>query len=571
MGTATSNLVERVLASVGGLSAKQPDFTAALDLANAGVLFAVPALMAIGLLRHTRDYFKLPRGYYSIESIFFLLAFMALSRLKSVESLRYVAPGEWGRILGLDRAPEVRTLREKIGLLASQEKEKEWSARLCQEWMEMAPDSAAVLYIDGHVRVYHGDQTKLPRHYVTREKLCLRATTDYWVNAIDGQPFFKINKAVDHGLIQALKDDIIPQLKLMVPNQPSEEMLKENPNLHSLTLVFDREGYSPDLFLELKKQRIACISYHKHPDAAWPQEEFSEQQIEILERGPVLVKLAERGTCLRNGLWVRECRKVTEDGHQTSVLATDYQSKIGPIAVNMLSRWSQENFFKYMRQHFSLDLLMDHKTQAIDESTKVVNPVYRDLEGKIKRAASVRSRQHAEFGSINLEEILDKENIDKFEKKKAVLLDSITATDANLAELKAKRKQTKRHITIAELPEDQKFLQLSTHSKHLIDTIKMIAYRAEMAMVNIARESMSRKDDAHALVRSIYSQTADIQPDYTKKELVVCLHNSANRATDQTIEAICNELNATETIFPGTELKLVYRLVSNKNPRDQDV
>ena len=99
------------------------------------------------------------------------------------------------------------------------------------------------------------------------------------------------------------------------------------------------------------------------------------------------------------------------------------------------------------------------------------------------------------------------------------MLDTIIATKAVLLELKANRKNTKRHITIAELPEDKNFRQLSTHSKHLLDTIKMIAYRAEMSMVNIARETMSRKDDAHTLIRSIYSQTADIFPDHESKTL----------------------------------------------------
>jgi hypothetical protein len=153
------------------------------------------------------------------------MTFTALARLKSVEALRYAAPGEWGKILGLDRIPEVRTLREKIHLLADQKKEQEWSAKLCKEWMENNPESAGILYIDGHVRVYHGEQTKLPRHHVSREKLCLRATTDYWINAMDGQPFFKINKAIDPGLIKTLKEEIVPSLKETVPNQPSEEEL----------------------------------------------------------------------------------------------------------------------------------------------------------------------------------------------------------------------------------------------------------------------------------------------------------------------------------------------------------
>lgn len=141
MGMGASDVLERVLASIGAASDKPPEFQSSLDLANGGVLLAIPALLSLGLLRHTRDLFKLPKGYYSIESVFMLLAFMALSRLKSMEALRYSSPGEWGKLLGLDRIPEVRTLRKKISILANQKKENEWSAKLCKEWMEVSPES----------------------------------------------------------------------------------------------------------------------------------------------------------------------------------------------------------------------------------------------------------------------------------------------------------------------------------------------------------------------------------------------------------------------------------------------
>ncbi|PYT22996.1 MAG: hypothetical protein DMG57_33530, partial [Acidobacteria bacterium] len=60
-----------------------------------------------------------------------------------------------------------------------------WNTELAQEWIARQNDADLYFYCDGHVRVYHGDQTALPRHYVARERLCLRATTDYWVNAMD--------------------------------------------------------------------------------------------------------------------------------------------------------------------------------------------------------------------------------------------------------------------------------------------------------------------------------------------------------------------------------------------------
>ena len=70
-------------------------------------------------------------------------------------------------------------------------------------WRE-ARREAAVLYVDGHVRVYYGNTKQLPKHYIARERLCLSATADYWVNAMDGKPFFVMSQAVDPGLLQVL-------------------------------------------------------------------------------------------------------------------------------------------------------------------------------------------------------------------------------------------------------------------------------------------------------------------------------------------------------------------------------
>jgi hypothetical protein len=86
-----------------------------------------------------------------LESVFLMLAFLALARLPSLEQLRYGAPGEWGKRLGLDRIPAVRTLRNKIALLSDQRQANAWSAALCAHWMGADPDQAAVWYPGGGV------------------------------------------------------------------------------------------------------------------------------------------------------------------------------------------------------------------------------------------------------------------------------------------------------------------------------------------------------------------------------------------------------------------------------------
>ena len=562
MGVGAQDVMGRVAASIGDLESVTPEFQPVLDVPNGGVLFALPALLAMGLLKYTDQFFKLPKGYYGLDSLFLLLAFMAFTRLKSIEKLRYCAPGEWGKLLGLDRIPEARTLRNKVQLLSKDSQAKGWSAEMCRYWMELAPEQAGVLYIDGHVRVYNGDQTQLPRHHVARQKLCLRATTDYWVNAMDGQPFMVINKAVDPGLIKVIENDLLPELEARVPAQAERTATATHPHPHKFTLVFDREGYSPELMARMKTKQVAILTYHKYPGDDWDEAEFHEQVLTLPTGETKRVKLAERGVCLSNKLWVREIRKRTERGHQTSILATDYQTDLIHIAARMFARWSQENYFKYMREHYGLDMLAGYSVETIAEPTQVVNPVYRDLDGKVRSQVGKLNRTMACFGAMHFEGTLDDEKYNPFLQKKADLQEEIEQQKTVVEELKKARKETAHHLDMNDLPEEQKFKQLSTQSKHLVDTIKMTAYRAETAMANSFRETMSHPDEARTLLCALYKTEADLLPDLEKQTLTIRLHHSANVMSDKVIEKFCLELNATETLFPRTNLRMVFKVGS---------
>lgn len=563
MGRGATNTLERVAASLGELIAVKPQFTTALDISSGGVLLALPALLASGLLQNLSAHFQLPKGYYGLDSIFLLLALMALARIKNIEGLRYCAPGEWGKLLGLDRIPEVRTLREKIGHLSETDQAEKWSAQLCSTWMQAELQDGAILYVDGHVRVYHGSQTELPRHYVAREKLCLRATCDYWINALDGRPFFYINKAIDPGLLQVLEHDIVPRIEKDISSQCSTSELEQDVMLHRYTLIFDREGYSPDFMLKMKKKRIAVLTYHKHPGDDWSIEEFKMQLVELISGEKTEVNLAERGTFIGEKLWVREIRKLSKTGHQTSIIATDYRSELGRIAVYMVNRWCQENFFKYMREHYNLDRLVDYNLDKIPETTRLVNPTYREMGSVLRRQQGRMTRLLAEFGAIHLDGEIGPKKVEMYQLQKANLHEEINTMKNDIERLKSKRKEIPSHITMGTLPQEKQFSRLATKTKQLIDTIKMIAYRAETIMVNVLREKMSRHDDARSLIRGIYTNAADLIPDTQAKTLTIQLHTMANQSSDTVLKYLCEEMNATETIFPGTDLQLIYKIGSN--------
>jgi hypothetical protein len=567
MGYATTRSAERVAAAMGVLASAPIQFEAVSDVPKGGVLLALPALLATGLLRHTAALYQIPKGFYGIASIFLLLALQALARIKSIEQLRYVAPGEWGKLLGLDRIPEVRTLRQKLEVLCREAgRALLWNTALAKEWIAGQRESEMIFYVDGHVRVYHGDLTPLPRHYVARERLCLRATTDYWINAMDGQPFVFVNKEVDPGLLATLRSDLVPWLEANAPASAElQHRMQADPRQHWFTLVFDREAYSPEFFADMKARHIAILSYHKYPGDDWPVEAFTACTVRLASGEEVTMKLAERGTVLSNHLWVREVRKLSDSGHQSSILSTNYQADYTLLAVSMFARWSQENFYKYMRQHYGLDRLAEYGTEPVPDPIQTVNPAWRRLDAQVRAQGEKRRRQLALFGALDLSGLAEKE-VDAFQRKKGQLQEAIEDLDRQIQQLKAQRKEVPHHIAVKDLPESDRFSRLLTERKHFIDTIKLIAYRAETSMASLLRDKLSRADDARALLRQIYDTEVDLIPDIENKTLTVRLHHLAQAAHDEAVRYLCDQLNATDTLFPDTELKLVYQLGASQIP-----
>ncbi|MEI8309602.1 MAG: putative transposase, partial [Verrucomicrobiota bacterium] len=102
-------------------------------------------------------------------------------------------------------------------------------------------------------------------------------------------------EAADPGLQKTLEEEIVPRLLAGIPGQPAPEELAADPLRHRFTLVFDREGYSPDLFSRRKAQRIAVLTYHKNPGADWGQSEFTPQILTHPNGEKSMLQLAERG------------------------------------------------------------------------------------------------------------------------------------------------------------------------------------------------------------------------------------------------------------------------------------
>ena len=566
MGVACTRVEERVLASMGKLVGATMRFELCLDVPKAGVLCAIPALLANGLFHGAEQLLGKVTGYYTIFHVLLLLALMSLCRIKTTEKLRGHAPGEFGKLLGLDRIPEVRCLRNKMDELSADDGAERWAAHIGKYWMNLEPESVGALYIDGHVRVYNGGLTKLPRRYVSRERLCLRGITDYWVNDAIGRPFFVVEKAIDSGLLNVLRDDIVPRLLDDIPNQPSQQQLDENRFLCRFVLVFDREGYSPAFFCEMwNKHRIGCQTYHKHPGAPWAEQLFTSHEVTMPGGEVIDMRLCEMGSYVGSGkdaFWMREVRKLTDSGHQTSIISTAFDMPHTQLAARMFSRWCQENFFNYMMQHFDIDVILEYGTTEFPDTEKVVNPAWRELNRSRNSLQNKLRYRRARFTEMTMHPETEEkpEHYLKWLDKKSNLLEEIENCEHQLDKLKAKLKDTPKHIIWGQLDEKDKFLRLLPGRKRLMDTIRMIAYRAETAMVGLLTGPTVDSPAARRLLQDLFVTEADILPDPENKQLNIRVHNASRLAANRALAQLFEHLNKAEVNYPGTDMQLVYQI-----------
>jgi len=562
---ATTRFEERIASATGLAGHAAVKFESHQALCGAGILLMIPALLSQGLLK-TNELYQLPANhYYGLDSIVLTLAFMALARIKNPEQLKQCKPGEIGKIIGLDRIPEVKCLREKIKHLVFQKQAYNLNLKLIDHWHNPLSEAESFLYIDGHQRIYYGYAANLPVKYISRQKLCLNATTEYWVNDGCGMPVMMVTGELTEKLEQVIEHQIIPALckTTLIKSQNITDQQTDQP---ICTLIFDREAYHPAFFYRLLLEyEIAIISYRKNVKDYWPKESFEELVVKVLDQY-VTMLICEQKTTL-SGLEFREIRRLTKDGHQTAIITTNDIIAKDIVAGRMFGRWSQENFFRYMISDYDFDKMIEYGTEVIDQMAVVVNPEYRKLNHKLKKIREKKQRLKAQLYPL-IEQSMDAtiDSIMEITKSQINIkekLDNILIEEQNLLGL---RNQIPPKIQLKDMPEEQRLNKLKNESKIMMNVIKMICYRAETAVANILAENLARAtEEKRMLVKQIIQSDADIEPDYQKNTLTITLHNLSANRYNIAVEKLIETLNQTKTIFPGSDLTMIFKLAGMSN------
>ncbi len=536
---------DRLLAYLGLLEDAAPLFGSGTSIPRAGVLLALPALIASGVFACAEKiYGSLGPAFYGLRTSLLTLLLMALWRIKRPEALKEHSPQDLGRVLGLDRAPEVKTLRRKLARLAAGRQAAEFGRVLAQQRVALRGSAIGFLYVDGHVRVYHG-QYRLPKAHVARMRLSMPATSDYWVNDTAGDPLFVLTAEANAGLVKMLPA-ILEQVRGLVGDR-------------RVTIVFDRGGYSPKLFQQILAGGFDLLTYRKGRYPRIPQKCFRTHRTRLDGRTITYVLADQEVRLLKGKLRLRQVTRRMDDGHQTPILTSRRDLPAAQVAYRMFERWRQENFFKYLREEYALDVLAEHAVVADDPSREVPNPAWAAVDAKLRQAQAHLDRLQAEYGLEALTSLEQRRpTMRGFKIAKGKLGQKIWSALQQVVQLEARRAKLPRRVSVQSVC-DESVVKLAPERKHLTNLIKMVAYQAESDLFRMVLPHYRRvNDEGRTLIQSALASAADIE--VTDRELRLTLAPMSSSHKTRAIAALCQELNQFDTLFPGSALRLRYAI-----------
>jgi len=541
----THRWTDRLFARLGLLEDAAPLFGSATAVPRAGVLLAVPVLVVSRVFECAQKiYGTLGPAFYGLRTSLLTLLLMALWRIKRPESLKEYSPQDLGRVLGLDRAPEVKTLRRKLAQLAAAGRAAQFGQALAQQRVALRGQAMGFLYTDGHVRVYHGQHT-LPKAHVARMRISLPATSDYWVNDSSGDPLFVVTAPANAGLVKMLPG-ILDQVRGLVGRR-------------RLTVVFDRGGFSPKLFQQILAAGFDLLTYRKGRYPRIARSRFRPHTARCGGRKVSYVLADQEVRLLKGKLRLRQVTRLMENGHQTPILTSRRDLAAAQVAYRMFDRWRQENFFKYLREEYALDALVEYAAVPDDPSREVPNPAWAALDAQLRQAQAQVDRLQSEYGLEALSNLERKHRTMRgFKIAYGKLGKKIWAAWQRVLQLEKRRAAVPRRVPVQEAIE-QPVVKLAPERKHLTNLIKMVAYQAESDLLRLVAPHYRRADEeGRTLIQAALASAADLQ--VTKRELRVTLAAQSSPHRTRAIAAVCEELNRRKALFPGSSSRMIYAI-----------
>ena len=500
-----------------------------------------PLISRFGLLEPYLSIYGIrDNKYISSAQVWLTFFHVVFLGFPSIESLNTAHKEDFGPLVGRNCLPSVRSLRETLSGFSSKAKSEKLVFGLCQKFIEQRLASLGVLYIDGHFLPYFGFEPTLKSWYSLR-RFAIKGNIQYFANDKEQNPLCFIIRPPSVDLIHAIYE--------MIP-------LMRNITDKPLTLIFDRGGFSQELFIRLRDDYpdITFITWAEEnsfsigDEIRKPDEGLFKLSLIPLKTKRIKVKLAEIDIPIgRYGLMRAIILLALESKKRIAILTNDRLRDKKEIATLMINRWGQENFFKLMKKDYFLDYHPGYDTKEIESAPLIKNPHYERISKTIKRINALITKVTAQLGHKTNKSRLKHQTLSRLEEKNQRLIRKIHSLQAQKKRWMERRGNTPKKISLKEAYLHQHLKELDLEKKAILDSMKITAYNLQRYLMQfINRSSRSKNDDSpvntYDIIKQITKRGARLKLSYNTLYVIIGYFN--DKQIQKIATKICEHLNS---------------------------
>ena len=451
--------------------------------------------------------------------------------LANVEQFKFAVRGNLGPMAGIAVAPEIRTLRRKLGELSEQLDTVILMREVARGLVKMEPVWEGLHYVDGHFTAYHGE-LPAPKTRDPKRHCASRGRTDTWVHDVWARPLFFLTSPVHDQLVSVIPK-VVEEIKAIAGDN-------DNP----IFLIFDRGGYSPNLFAWLMDNDVDFASYLKGDFEPLPDSEFKRKWW-AFEGARHTYELAETKLTLGEHAYRIIVKRDGPGAKQIPIITSLDRTNPAKIVHLVKLRWRQENGLKDLVHLSFIDGIVEYGGDEEPDPTKILHPEREKLKAQLMDLRQQRTALQTELGVAvmdhsknrstsmrgfkaaheqqrqQIEQLLQQE--EKLEKAISLLPARIRRCDLDPTKMRA---------------------ILRTERRTMVNTIKLSVDNAQRWLARKFLAHLDDLDEYRTQLRNLLRQPGELLYDQVAGRLTTRLHPPDSPKIRKALAGLLEDLNA---------------------------
>jgi transposase len=468
----------------------------------AGSFLLYGAIEWSGFLRpfdeHIVDRERKRGSSWGVRRVLLTLFFLHALRGRSIEQTKHLVGDDFRMLVGGNFLKQ-QWLRYGVDGIVTEQGFNKAIEGFYRNMVEMMDKGDGIYYTDGHFSSYYGKRD-VPKGYDPRRQMGFKGRNTVFLHNSKGEVVYLFESPTN----TSLSNDI----EILIADSGEFGMQWKRK-----TLIFDRGGYSQKCFKYLsKKKEMYFVTYLKHrkKEKQVAEDLFKEYEVTAEDGRVVKYKLFEKAIRETRYGSVRIIVLLAEDGRQIPIITNNLEIKIEEAVYFLQRRWREENCFKYMIEHFGIDLLTTYKVEeAPDKIIKRVNPSRSEVNHAVNQKKIELQKLRSELAQkIPEEGKRSQETIAQFMETERELKWKIKNVEVDLDYLKMKRETIPSKI---EINLKDEAVIITQKRRLLVNAIKAMNYNAEKWLQSEFKKVHIKQDETLSIIRALWNQPGQVR------------------------------------------------------------